>query len=309
MRTAWAACAVAAGLMTGGCSVRKFAVNQVGNALASGGSTYESDDDVDLVGSALPFSLKLVESLLAESPKHRGLLLTAASGFAQYGYAYVEEQADEAAAESLERSSALRARARRLYRRAFGYGMRGLDAAYPGIGAAIENDPAAALARVRRRDLPLLYWTSAAHGLAISASKDDPEMIAQLPEVEAMVRRGEELDASWNSGALPEFLMSIESARVGVKADDLQQRMRQHYERSLAQSGGRRASVYVTYAEKAMVPAQNRVQFKALLEKALAIDPDREPPARLANLIAQRRARWLLGRIDELFLEPESSPQ
>jgi predicted anti-sigma-YlaC factor YlaD len=309
MRIAWAACAVAAGLLAGGCSVRKFAVNQVGNALASGGSTYESDDDMDLVGGALPFSLKLVESLLEESPKHRGLLLTAASGFAQYGYAYVEELADETAPDSLERSSALRARARRLYRRAYGYGMRGLDAAYPGIGAAIEKDPTAALSRVRRRELPLLYWTAAAHGLAISASKDDPEMIAQLPEVEALVHRAEQLDANWNKGALPEFMMSIESARVGVKPDELQARLRQYYERGLAQSGGGRASVYVTYAEKAMVPAQNRAQFKALLEKALAIDPDRDPPTRLANLIAQHRARWLLGRIDELFLEPESSPQ
>jgi predicted anti-sigma-YlaC factor YlaD len=309
MRTAGVVCAVAAALAAGGCSVRKFAVNQVGNALASGGSTYESDDDVDLVGGALPFSLKLVESLLAESPKHRGLLLTAASGFAQYSYAYVEEQADQAAADSLDRAAALRARARRLYRRAFDYGMRGLDAACPGFRAALENDPAAALARVRRRDLPLLYWTAAAHGLAISASKDDPEMIAQLPEVEAMIRRAEELDAGWNRGALPEFLINIESARSGIKAEELQQRMRQHYERSLELSGGRRASLYVTYAEKAMVPAQNRAEFKALIEKALAIDPDRDPPTRLANLIAQRRARWLLTRTDELFLEPEAAPQ
>ncbi len=309
MRTAGVVCAVAAVLAAGGCSVRKFAVNQVGNALASGGSTYESDDDVELVGGALPFSLKLVESLLAESPKHRGLLLTAASGFAQYGYAYVEEQADEAAAESLDRAAALRARARRLYRRAFDYGLRGLDASYPGFHAALENDAAAALARVRRRDLPLLYWTAAAHGLAISASKDDPEMIAQLPEVEAMIRRAQELDAGWNRGALPEFLINLESARTGVKADELQQRMRQHYERSLELSGGRRASLYVTYAEKAMVPAQNRAEFKALIEKALAIDPDRDPPTRLANLIAQRRARWLLTRTDELFLESEAAPQ
>jgi hypothetical protein len=40
-----------------------MAVNKLGNALASGGSTFESDDDPDLVGQALPFSLKLMESL------------------------------------------------------------------------------------------------------------------------------------------------------------------------------------------------------------------------------------------------------
>jgi len=44
-----------------------------------------------------------------------------------------------------------------------------------------------------------------------------------------------------------------------------------------------------------------------MLERALEIDPDKDERSRLMNLIAQRRARWLLGRIDELFLEEEAS--
>ena len=36
----------------------------------------------------------------------------------------------------------------------------------------------------------------------------------------------------------------------------------------------------------------------------LAIHPDEFPPVRLANLIMQRRARWLLSRTDKLFLPP-----
>jgi hypothetical protein len=40
--------------------------------LASGGSTYASDDAPDLVGEALPFGLKLIESLLVESPNTKG---------------------------------------------------------------------------------------------------------------------------------------------------------------------------------------------------------------------------------------------
>ena len=39
-----------------GCSLKKMAINQVGNALASGGSTHESDDDPDLVPAAIPFA-------------------------------------------------------------------------------------------------------------------------------------------------------------------------------------------------------------------------------------------------------------
>ena len=95
-----------------GCSIRKVAVNKLGNALASGGSTYESDDDPELVASAVPFGLKLMESLLAESPKHAGLLLAASSGFTEYAYAFVGQQADETRAENLDRSDAMRERAR-----------------------------------------------------------------------------------------------------------------------------------------------------------------------------------------------------
>ena len=61
-------------ILGSGCSVRRYAINKIGDALASGGSTYESDDDIQLVGDALPFGLKLIESLLAESPNHQGLL-------------------------------------------------------------------------------------------------------------------------------------------------------------------------------------------------------------------------------------------
>ena len=290
--------------VTAGCSIKRMAVNKIGNALASGGSTYESDDDPDLVGDALPFGLKLIESLLAESPKHRGLLLAAASGFTEYSYAFVNQRADETAAESLERSNALRTRARRLYLRAHAYGLRGLELRYPGIGSALESEPASALARVRRQDVPLLYWTAASLGLAISTSKDNPEMSAQLPVVDAMIHRVTELDESWGQGSVPEFLISVEGTRTGTKAGEKQEKMRRYFEQALDFSKGLRADLYLSYAENASVPAQDRVQFESLLHRALEIDPDRRPEGRLANLVAQRRARWLLGRVDELFLDP-----
>ena len=40
-----------------------------------------------------------------------------------------------------------------------------------------------------------------------------------------------------------------------------------------------------------------------MLNKALAVDPDGVRELRLSNRIYQRRARWLLDRADELFVE------
>src|SRR5580692_1996592 len=139
-----------------GCSIKRFAVNQVGNAMASGGSTFTSDDDPDLVADAIPFGLKMYESLLAESPRHEGLLLAAAQGFTEYSYAFVDSRIDEAKEENLGRANALRA---------WRYGMRGLEARHHGFGALLDDDAATALARTDKRDVPMLYWTAAARGL------------------------------------------------------------------------------------------------------------------------------------------------
>ena len=70
-------CLIAVALVVpgSGCSFRRMAVNQVGDALAGSGATFASDDDPELIKAAVPFGLKLMESLLSESPRHEGLLL------------------------------------------------------------------------------------------------------------------------------------------------------------------------------------------------------------------------------------------
>ena len=46
-----------------GCSVKRMAVNKIGNVLAGSGTTFASDDDPELVKAAVPFSLKLTEEI------------------------------------------------------------------------------------------------------------------------------------------------------------------------------------------------------------------------------------------------------
>src|SRR5512147_911217 len=114
--------ALLASILAGpGCSIKRFAVNKVGDALAGGGTTFSSDDDPELVKAAVPFSLKLMESLLAESPRHKGLLFAASSGFTQYGYAFVQQDAEELESKDVAASLEMRQRARRLYLRARDY--------------------------------------------------------------------------------------------------------------------------------------------------------------------------------------------
>ena len=78
-----------------GCSVKKYAIRQLGNALSGIGDTFAADDDPELIRGAVPFSLKLVETLLNGDPRNEQLLLAASKGFTQYSYAFVQEDADE----------------------------------------------------------------------------------------------------------------------------------------------------------------------------------------------------------------------
>jgi predicted anti-sigma-YlaC factor YlaD len=291
-----------------GCSARKYAINKLGDALSKSSSGFASDDDPDLIKDAAPFSLKLIESLLAESPEHKGMLAAAASGFTQYAYAFVQQDADEMEAKDLAASQQLRARAKRLFIRARNHGLHGLAVKRPGFEDALRQDPKTAVTRCDKAEVPLLYWTAAAWASVISLSKDNPETIADLPIVEALIDRALALDESYGDGAIHSFLITYELSRPSGVGDPVA-RSRQHYERALALAGGHQAGPLVNWAENICVQKQDLAGFKTLLDRALAVDVNARPDWRLVNLVMQRRARWLLSRVDELFLVAEPAPE
>lgn len=289
-------------LAAAGCSVQRYAVNRLGDALVGGASVYATDDDPELVAEAMPFGLKTIESLLAESPHHKGLLLAAASGFTQYAFAFVQSKADYVEDTDFARARELRQRAGKLYRRALGYGVRGLEETRPALIQSLRTDPHAALAPFEKKDVPLLYWTAAAWGAAISLNKTDPELAADLPLVEALMHRALDLDAEFGLGAIHDFYIAYEGGRPASAGGSVD-RARESLALALRLSGGHRAAPLVSFAETVDVGIQNRGEFQKLLNQALAVDVNAVPDQRLANLVAQQRARWLLTRTDHLFVE------
>ncbi|MEK7667485.1 MAG: TRAP transporter TatT component family protein, partial [Gemmatimonadota bacterium] len=176
------------------------------------------------------------------------------------------------------------------------------------FAAQLRRDPRAAVRVATAADVPLLYWTAAAWGAAISISKEIPELVADQPQVEALIDRALELDESFEYGAIHSFLISYEAVRRGA-AGDADARARTHFERAVRLSDGQSAAPYVAFAEAVCVSRQDAREFTTMLERALAIDADARPEWRLANLLVQRRARWLLSRRDALFLEGPGGPR
>jgi predicted anti-sigma-YlaC factor YlaD len=295
-------CLLCALLALGGCSVREYALRSIGDALASGGDVYAADDDIELVGGATPFGLKTIESLLAEVPDHRGLLLAAARGFTQYAYVYVQSPAEQAEERDVTYAYEQLARARRLYLRARDYGLRGLGLTGDAVMVGLQTEPAKLLAGTTKADVPLLYWTALAWAAAISLSKDSPSTVAGLPAVDGLIARAAALDIDFDHGSLRTFLIGYEMSRPNAPAG-AEARARAHFARAVQLSGGKQAGPFVSLAESVAAEKKDRREFESLLQRAVQIDPGAKPEWRLANLVMQRRARRLLAHADELFPE------
>ena len=292
-------------LATSGCSLKKFAAKNVANSLTSGPDVYASDDDPELIRDAIPFGLKTMESLLQIIPEHRGLLLTCCRGFTEYSFGFVHADADEIESTDRARANRLGERALKLYLRARGYGFRGLELDHKKISEELVANPEAAAARLGKKDVPMLYWTAAAWGQAISVGRDRPELTADIASVKALITRGLALDEGFEYGSFHDAMIVLESlpAMMGGSLE----RARQHFQRAVELSQGRSAVPYVMLAENVCVQQQDRAEFTRVLDQALAIDANAIPAYRLETMLMQRRARDLIARADDLFLDADTT--
>jgi hypothetical protein len=280
--------------------IKRAAIKNVASTLAAPGDTFTSDNDPELVRRAVPFALKMSESLLESVPKYEPLLLSTCSGYTGYAYAFVETDADLLREETHhDEVKALRDEAVLLYLRARDYCLRGMDVAYPGLKGPLESDPKAALARITdKRAVPLLYWTAASWGAAMALRKD-PELVIDFPVVRALAERALALDETWSNGAIHELMITLDAQ--GETFGGSEEGARRHFARAVEIQHGAMAGPYVSLAMGVAYPNGQRAEFEKLLQQALAVDPEQRKSDRLVNLIAQRRARALLDRVDELF--------
>jgi len=285
-----------------GCAIKQIAISKLGDTLAKGGSVYASDDDIELVGAALPFSLKTVEGLLEEVPEHKGLLLTAASGFTQYSYVYVDLEALELELSHPERAAELKQRAKKLYLRGRNYALRAVELKQQDFIVGLRQDPGTTLSAFSKENIPELYWLALSWAAAIASDKSDMELLADLNLIEPIMHRCLELNESYDQGALHEFMISYQGGRSQLQGGGASL-AREHYARTVELSGNIRAGSMVSLAESVSVSEQNRLEFERLLGQVLDFNVDIHLQSRLANLIAQKRARVLLARTDSLFLE------
>ena len=158
------------------------------------------------------------------------------------------------------------------------------------------------MGRRRRRRRPrltesqagLAYWAAASWGACISLSKDDPEVVADLPLAVRLAGLAWQAEASFGDGALASLMGNFEAARAGGSREQAER----YFDQAIAAGAGQSAGPYVAKAETIALPAGDRPAFEALLRQALAASARRSD---LSNQVMQQRAQWLLESADDLF--------
>jgi hypothetical protein len=278
-----------AALVAAACSPRKMALDRMASALADSTVVYERDNDPEFVRLAAPSTLKTIEMLLSQSPHHPQLLLTACSGFTQYSYGFLHVESVLKAAEP-DAAQELRTRAARMYQRARGYCLTGLQVRHPGFSEqALAADPSAALRPMTAEDVPWLYWTAASWGADIVLTPNPVSRVAEVAVVRALLRRARELNDAWDGGAIYEALIPFDGlppllggSPAAARAD---------FTKAIELSNGQSVFAYVALA----LVTSDASEKRRLLDQALAIDTSTIATHRLTNLIAQRYARALRG--------------
>ena len=246
-----------------------------------------SEGDLSFAESAIAGDLKLLEGVVESDPTNVKYLQLACMGYASYALAFAEDVPERAFV---------------FYSRALSYGQRGMvlrgvpKAAFSGDAASMRS----ALAKLGRSDVPLVFWTASAWGSAINLQQSEPDAIASIPTANALME--------WVRDREPDFFYGGPSLYFGVYYGSYPKALggrpdlaRESFDRAVASGKGRFLMTEVLYARIYAVQTQNQPLFKELLTRVVEAPPDLLPEQRLANAVAQKRARQLLARAEELF--------
>jgi predicted anti-sigma-YlaC factor YlaD len=291
------------------CSIKKLAINQVANALCGDASNavFTGDNDPELVGDALPFAIKMYESLMAANPRHQGLRLRTGSLYVMYANAFLQTPATMLPDTEYDKQEFEYKRAKNLYLRGRDIILAGLENKYPGFRDDLQKrNFTKALGRTTRKDAPFLYWAGAGWLGAYAIDPFDMDLGMTLPAAAALMDRVLRLDPDYSAGAVHEFYILYYGSLPEYMGGSLT-KAREHYNRAIAISKGKSATPYLSLATTVTVKEQNIKEFRELLEKVLKIDPDTAPENRLVNILDQRRAQWLLEHVEDYFLETEET--
>ncbi len=270
-----------------GCSTTEYMVKSMDPLMEEMNISLNRNPDVDMVRDAFPANLIQLDGFIQAAPNDK-LLVRAAEGYFGYTFAFVEDNDKE--------------RARMLYKKARDYALRVLlkDRYFrESFDSGIEGF-AKSLGEFTKEDVPALYWAANTWMAWIALSLTDPEVLMDLPKVEAMLLRVVELDESFYYGSAHATLGAFYASRSKAIGGD-PKKAKFHFDKAFELSDSRLLFIHLLYAQYYAYQVQDRDLFVQTLEKVVATPVNAFPEKNLANEIAKRKAKVLLEDVDMYF--------
>lgn len=271
-----------------GCSLQQLAIRSMAGLMNNGFDVLNEEQDLDLAEKSIASNLKLLEAMLKDNRENENLLLLTCMGYTSYTIGFVEDVSQD--------------RARLFYLRAKEYGMLLLKKNNK-FSKTVDGSPddfSLSLITFSKNDIPAIFWTALSWGSYVSISLTDPEALADLPKIEAMMKFVSEVDSSYYYGGSHFFLGALYGSRPKMFGGDPVE-SKKHFDKCLDINGGKFLMTYVYYARTYAVQVQDQEFFNQLLTKVDEASIDVLPEARLSNAIAKKKAENLRNLTYELF--------
>lgn len=245
-----------------------------------------NQNDPGTVRDALPAYLVMLDALIDNSPDNPGTLSAAATLYAAYGAAFVDDPL----------------RASRLTTRSRDYGRSAICAHRKEFCGLSERDFEsfdAALADLGDDDVPVFYAYAVSWLSYMRVHSSDWAVLANLPKVENVLLALDAQNSSYEQGNIALYLGILNTLRPAALGGD-PEAGRGYFERAIELSDGRDLSAKVEFARGYARLLYERELHDRLLNEVLAASPDADGLT-LFNVMAQEQARALLDSADDYF--------
>jgi hypothetical protein len=157
----------------------------------------------------------------------------------------------------------------------------------------------ARLERVKPAQSGALFSFAVGSLAYIHTHSDDWEALADLPRIEAVLKRLLVIGDPADAGTVNSYLGMLNTLRPPALGGQPEQG-RAYFEKAVELSGGRDLSVLVEYARSYARLVYDRELHDSLLNRVLAADP-RQDGHTLLNTLAQKQATELLASASDYF--------
>lgn len=243
--------------------------------------------DLRVIREGMPAYLMLIDGMVEAVPNNARLLITAAQAYASFASAFIED--------------ADKNYARVLFAKAKGYSLQALE--IRGLKDPVTsafNEFEAAVNRLGKDDVPYLFWTGTCWGSWIRLNLGSIAAVAELPRVEALMKRVLKLDEQFYYGGPHLFMGILFASRPQIAGGDLN-KARYHFKKALAFSQDVFLMTRVYFATHYARKTLDRELFTASLQKVLDTPADTVAQLTLLNTVAHQKAQELLAQADDFF--------